>query len=142
MYEITYGNRYDGTLTTTQVAAKVRADVKAAVKAGDLPDTWKFHVRSSYFANGSSIDVAALSPNPVWTKDYDVLDPYADIVDPVAKDVKARLEAIVRSYNFDGSDTQTDYWHVAFYSNVSVRPMDGVPQFPGAKVLAPIGSVW
>src|SRR6266571_4510193 len=60
MYERAYGTKYDTKLTTTQIAALVRAEIKAAQKElapGGFPRGLKFSVRSSYFSGGSSIDI-------------------------------------------------------------------------------------
>lgn len=56
MYERSYGAKYDKNLSTTQIAALVREEIKAAVKAGTLP-AGKYSVRSQSYSGGSSIDV-------------------------------------------------------------------------------------
>lgn len=66
MYERSYGELYDGSLTTVQIAAKIRAEVKRRVKAGELPADWKYSIRSDSFAGGSAIRINATSPRPVY----------------------------------------------------------------------------
>ncbi len=39
---------------------------------------------------------------------------------PEAKEVFKQLEAMLGAYNFDGSETQVDYFHVNFYGHVRV----------------------
>jgi len=64
MYERVYGDKYDGNLDVADIAKLIRADIKEARKAGELPDDWKYSVRISRFSGGCSIDVAAKSPRP------------------------------------------------------------------------------
>lgn len=59
-----YGDKYDGNLDVAEIAKLIRADIKEARKAGDLPDDWKYGVRIARFSGGCSIDVNAKSPRP------------------------------------------------------------------------------
>src|SRR5687767_7020547 len=52
---IFYGAKYDRDLSTTQIAAKYRQDIKAAIKSGEIPAGLKVSVRTEYFAGGSAI---------------------------------------------------------------------------------------
>lgn len=54
--ERVYGDRYESTLTTTQIAARIRLDIAAGLRAGFVP-SMKVSVRSSYYSGGSSIYV-------------------------------------------------------------------------------------
>lgn len=126
---IRHGARYDARLTTPQIAAKIRDEIKAAVKAGTLPKGLQCSVRSRRFAGGSAIDVEIKALPAGWQ----VHNPErlrADQENPhgptpqipryseATRALIATLEAMLAAYNFDGSDTQTDYFHVNFYEHV------------------------
>lgn len=148
-YEIAYGSRYDGKLSTKEIAARVRAEIKALVKAGSLPPDWKFYVRYRGFAGGTSIDVTAQSPvatylcAPGWVSagpnerhlDLPIKGEWKsciirandqwhvsrdDAEAPGVAWVRTLLDGLLRSYNYDGSDIQTDYFNVNFYGHVAV----------------------
>jgi hypothetical protein len=125
---ISYGAKYDRDLSTTQIAARYRADIKAAIKTGALPKGLKLSVRSEYFAGGSAIR-ASVTACPAFR----VMNPervIADIEQPhVYKDrqhlihtteaiaLLKTLESMLNAYNFDGSDSSVDYFHVNFYGH-------------------------
>jgi hypothetical protein len=132
MYERTYGNKVEETrsLNTTEIAKRFRQDVKAAKKAGKLPKTLKLSVRTSYFSMGSSIDVTIKHAGvAIVTRDYIEewarkgsrpfgYDCRSEYFTDEAKAVKDTLEALLGSYNWDGSETQVDYFDVRFYGHV------------------------
>jgi hypothetical protein len=123
------GAKYNKDLGTTQIAALVRQEIKAAVKTGGLPRA-KYSVRSAHFAGGSSIDIQIKSPsftimNPkrieLETRDsrfqwqtYESEPRYTADASSTLK----KIEEILTSYNFDDSDSMTDYFHVNFYGGV------------------------
>jgi hypothetical protein len=128
MYQRVYGSKYDNTLTTTQIAKLIRADIRQAIKSGDIPKI-KASVRTRYFAGGSSIDIAIKETsfpilNPIYLDKYfrdeqinfNTTQRYTDQLN----DVIRKLRAISTSYNHDGSESQVDYFDVNFYSNVSL----------------------
>ena len=125
-YSIAYGNRYDKSLSTTQIAAKVRAEIKAAQKAGKLPKG-KIGIRTSYFSGGSSISIRAVGfqvLNPERLA-LDIREPHVfheygpALYTPRAAAMVKSLESLLSAYNFDGSDSMVDYFHVNFYGHVS-----------------------
>jgi len=123
----TEGSKYVATKTmsTTEIAVAFRADVNAAIKAGELPKGLRLSVRTKYFSGGSSItvDITALpSGFRVLSDDY--------LRNPIrcapwqskteeAKALIAKLEGLLNAYNFDNSDSMTDYFHVRFYGHVN-----------------------
>ena len=128
MSETHYGNKYDEALGTTEIAKRIRADIKAAVKAGTLPAGIKVSVRTRHFAGGSSIDldITAFPENTL-----NLAEVAAGEIAPLmlhrfglytseAARALSELEAIMGAYNFDGSDTQTDYFHVKFYGHAGI----------------------
>lgn len=116
MYERSYGEKYDGSLSTTEIAKLIRADIKVAVAAGELPGKpVTYSVRSEYFSMGSSIDVEVRNyAGPVEEQGFG--RPW---MTQEAGAIKARLEAISGAYNHDGSDIQVDYFDVNYYGHVT-----------------------
>jgi hypothetical protein len=123
------GTKYNKDLSTTQIAALIRLEIKAAVKSGILPKA-KYSVRSAHFAGGSSIDIRIKSPsftimNPkrieLETRDsryqwqtYESEPRYT----AEASSTLNKIKEILTHYNFDDSDSMTDYFHVNFYGGV------------------------
>lgn len=133
MSKTTYGNRYAETkhLSTTEVAKEIRKDIKALINLGALPPGLKASVKTRYFAGGSSIDVTVThlpATLPVYNPEWLVADDrgentYAQGLSRHSNQVKNILniiEGAVESYNFDGSDSMTDYFHVRFYGSVKL----------------------
>jgi hypothetical protein len=128
MSDIWYGGKYERGLDVADIAKRVRADLKAAVKAGELPKSFKAGVRISRFSGGCSITVTIKVPgvpavNPARVEfEHDHPHTYCDVAlfTEEYTALKKKVEAILKAYNFDGSDTQTDYFHVNFYGSVSL----------------------
>jgi hypothetical protein len=128
MYETKYGSKYDEvkSLTTTEIAKRIRADIKAALDNGCLPMA-KYSVRTEYFSGGSSIHVHVkeLTFCP-YTQAYLDADKAAwrgfnDTTYVGAwLQAKKAVERIVAAYNYDGSEPMIDYFHVNFYSSVDL----------------------
>lgn len=130
MYERSYGAKYDGSLSTVEIAKLVRADIKAAVADGTLPRRGphadiKYSVRTEKFAGGSAINVS-IKHFPETTelpRDF-TTDRYGQPLlgrhmTTEAVRIKGVIEAIVAAYNHDGSEVQVDYFDVNFYSSVT-----------------------
>ena len=130
------GTKYEATkdLTTTQVAALVRADIKAAVAAGELPKG-AYGVRTRRSSMSSAIDIVFAyqgadlfnAENLAWQAE----NPHAWIgnapanvrerYSAEAQRTVAKLNEILFAYNYDGSDIASDYFNVRFYSHVSPK---------------------
>jgi len=127
MSERSYGAKYDCNLSTTQVAERVRADIKAAIKAGEL-STMKVSVRTSYYSGGSSLYVTVRSVKGgidiynterlIHDRDYPYEFCNLPWMSADASAILATLTDIVRAYNHDGSDIQSDHFDVKFYEHV------------------------
>lgn len=140
MYERTYGSNYEATkeIYDTSVLAKlIRADIKAAVKAGDLPKA-TYSVQTRKYAGGSAIDIELRDLEGAWVAEDMTKCPSnstcregdhyshrgcegAEHLSDEAALAKIILSQIQNSYNFDGSETQVDYWDVRFYGHVQVE---------------------
>lgn len=120
-YSRTYGERYDGKLTVTDIAARMRADIKAAVDAERLPGApVSYSVTIDRFAGGQAIDIRVRD----WPGDPRTDQPYHPggsvmAYTPEAKAAIDVLEAVHQAYNHDGSDITTDYFDVNYYGDVS-----------------------
>ncbi len=101
-----YGMKFERGLDITEIAKRVRADIKAAIKTGTLP-AMKASVTVSRYAGGQSLNVKI--------KDCPAM--VGKLLNTKIASIKhGRLD--VDEYNFDKSDTQSDYFHVNFYGHV------------------------
>lgn len=127
---IHYGTKYAATasLTHVQVAKLVRADIKAAVAAGELP-RGKYSVTCESYSGGCSINaevskvegIAVHNPERLLfaresPHEFCRLEPHSPEMAAALK----RVESIIAAYNFDGSNSMVDYFHVRFYSRVGL----------------------
>ena len=118
------GTKYDISRTTADCAKLIRADLKAAVKAGELPKGLKLSVRTTS-VRAIRIEVKAapfVFLNPEYVREA-TLNPhvfqaarlrYSD--ETIA--LLARIERIANGYNMDRSEIESDYFHVHYYLTV------------------------
>lgn len=129
MYEIKYGAKYEKGLDVKEIAKRFRAEVKAAQAAGELPKELKLSVKISRYSGGRSIDVKIKAcPFPVMNAkrmERELANPHEyipGVLEPIynepARALKAKLSDMLEAYNFDGSESQVDYFHVNFYGGV------------------------
>lgn len=126
MTSIAYGKKYSRGMDVKEIAALVRGEIKAAVKSGELPKALKASVRIDRYSGGRSIDVKLTCPGlkvysvPRLLADRDEPNVYSGLnwMSDEASEVTKKVKAMLDAYNFDGSDTMTDYFHVNFYSEV------------------------
>jgi hypothetical protein len=132
---MSYGRGFEGSrlemtkgLSRAEIAKLFRADVKDAIKRGDLPKGLKVSIRTHEYAGGGSIN-AKVTAVPEGFKVLHAARLYAEACCPhVASDrpyhtaeaaaVEKKLDALLSAYNFDDSDSMTDYFHVRFYKSV------------------------
>lgn len=142
MYERTYGTKYQSLgeyPSAATIAKAVRSDLKAAVKAGDLPGV-KYYVRCSNFSMGCSVDVYVDYQGEVSctecngqrnSRSYEGQHgnlcqhcaPWGSStwMHPEAKVVHDKVDAILNAYNHDGSEILTDHFDVRYYGNVTME---------------------
>lgn len=129
------GTKYEATkdLDAREITKMIRADIKAATKAGQIQDGTKVSVRLRRYAGGQSIDVVVkqvpFQVHPVAWLDWGIDPETRHSIYPsqlemprytlAALSLRARLEGILASYNRDASDPMTDYYNTRFYSFVS-----------------------
>lgn len=129
MYDRSYGNKYDASLSTVEIAKRIRADVKALAISG-----LKVSVRSR--TKGTSaidIEIKALPEDMnVYNESYtSYRKQFPDTNADVRFDFNSRftqeylalfetINSIHSAYNHDGSNYMTDYFDVNYYGNVSL----------------------
>lgn len=121
-----YGSRYDEKLSTTEIARRFREDVKEAKRRGELPKGLKLGVRTKSYSGGSSIRVEIKEAPGIRILNPEHLErelrgePTHGIpwIHDEAKRLVDRLDGMLRAYNYDGSDSMTDYFDVNFYGSV------------------------
>ena len=116
------GSRYDGNLSTTDISARVRVYAKERYK------DYKFSVRTEYYSGGSSIYIKLVS-GPVPAFKEDAPSPYISTMSNISEkfgltsEVYAVLSDVVaycNSFNYDDSDSMTDYFDTNFYLHINV----------------------
>lgn len=120
-------------LDVVEVAKRVRAEIKAAQKAGGLPEG-KIAVTTERFAGGCSLSIRVVNveaqmfnpervaievmrPHDYWNDDeYRAMPRFTTD----GQNIMAALKTIVGKYHRDESDLMTDYFNVNFYLHVDV----------------------
>ena len=117
------GSRYDGTLSTKDIAALVREYCKSHW------NQWRFSVRCKYFSGGSEIRIE-LNGGPIacgtareegiCDAKYGIQTAYRhcehdDRINPLAEAVMRDVVEYCQSFNYDDSDGQIDYFDTNFY---------------------------
>lgn len=144
MYEISYSDKYEKDLNITEIAKRLRAEIRITVKADKLPKC-KYSVRISRFSGGQSLSVTVSdTPFPVHNRRYLELEHQInygfhnrqEVNDLYAKknvmqrwtqeaiDLIKTLEVMADQWNYDGSETQVDYFNVNYYKNVNYDAYD------------------
>ncbi len=125
--DATTGDKYNANLSTKEIAVLIRADIKAAVKAGTLPKG-KYSVRISSGSMYSAIDIRisdlAMQVFNEERLESDLLDPHSFVPEHMcprytaaAKSAKDTCEAIMGAYNHNRSDSMVDHFDVKFYGH-------------------------
>lgn len=116
------GSRYDSLLSTIDISARVRAYAKERYK------DYKFSVRTEYYSGGSSIYIKLVS-GPVPAFKEDAPRPYVSTMSNISENfgltsevfaVVSDVVAYCNSFNYDDSDSMTDYFDTNFYLHINV----------------------
>lgn len=120
------GSKYEAGLSTVEIAKRLRAEIKAAIKDGKLPKM-TVSVRVPHY-NDLQIRISDLPLNP-YTRLYAAarnasLDlyntPWRDQVHTAeALAIRDRLEEMAQAYRRDNSDISSDYFDCNFYLSVN-----------------------
>jgi hypothetical protein len=113
--------RGQGHLNITEIAKRMRVNLRNAQSVGMLPAGAKFSVTTDRFSMGQSIDVTVKGMPDSWTYGEPVEGrlgrPYSDAATAMMK----AIEGMLGEYNRDRSDAMTDYFDVWFYSHVTIE---------------------
>lgn len=119
------GSRYNSDMSTKDISIKIREYVKTA-----YPDC-KFSVTTHYASMCSEIRVSLMSGPYEALKDgqtYHSVNQYHVERDPLltdwAKAVLSDVNDCIKSYHWDDSDSQIDYFDVNFYYDLGVGKWD------------------
>lgn len=105
------GSKYTGYRDAALIAKDIRADIKAAKSAGEIPADVKVSVRCEKYSGGQSVRVTLSGWEPERVRDGEgYLTWEADMV-------RRRIEAMREAYNRDASDPMTDYYDVTYYGS-------------------------
>jgi len=126
----TIGAKYVQGRDVAEVARLLRADIAEAIRMSELPKGLKCSVRIARYAGGQSLnlEVTALPAelalaNPARVL-FDKTHPHRPhpagmgLYSDEATQLVAKLEKLANAYNYDRSDSMTDYWDVNFYLHV------------------------
>jgi hypothetical protein len=112
-----YGSKYQENMDIKDIAKEVRKAIKM--------DGFKFSVKIQRFSGGQSLkvrikevpdDFPMVAMKESWNG-YGAQWQYS----PELKELMDYIEAIINSYNYDGSDSMVDYFDVNFYGFVDVE---------------------
>ena len=116
------GSNFEGFLDATEVAARVRAELKRAQAANYLPAGVTFSVTRDKYSGGQSVNVVVRG-----IPDSDRLDPVEKnqwnepIECPEALELVNRVDSITNAWNRQDTDSSSDYYNVAYSSRVSIE---------------------
>ena len=128
----TTGTKFEATrdLDIAAIAKLVRADIKAAVKSGELPAGLVASVRISRYSMGQSLGVSFGAPgvnpvNPDWAAASEAArfgwdgGPGFSRLTGEGMRIEAVVAGIVGAYNFNNSDSMSDYYHTRFSASAN-----------------------
>lgn len=119
-------------LDTTAVAKRIREEIAAAVRTGELPRA-SYSVRTDKYSMGSSITIAVSKlPFPVLNPDAFYVEPGASWItfdrarfqsrfSPEAQEVERKVNALVDAYHWDRSDWNSDVYNERFARDVRIQ---------------------
>ena len=126
------GAKYQKGRTIAEIKRLLVADIKAAIKAGQLPQgTYKVSARQGRGTGHDRIEVAIAglaivsAMNPArrqWMVEHGGRDDgfFGYRLSDEAREVVRTVQAMVDAYGYDRSDSMTDYFDFAFSSSVDV----------------------
>ena len=105
------GSKYTGYRDAALIAKDIRADIKAAKAAGEIPADVKVSVRCEKYSGGQSVRVtlSGWAAGDIWDEERRVM--------PRAEQVRRKIDAMREAYNRDASDPMVDYYDVTYYGS-------------------------
>lgn len=117
------GAKYDKGLRAKDIAKLLREEVKTAIKAGTLP-AMKLSITTSGYRSINvtvmEIDTVVMNPERIAKEQavgpsVHVADCHYPIFNETGKSILDTLRSMVMQYNYDRSDSQSDYFDTNFY---------------------------
>lgn len=115
-------------LTQTEVAKRIRRDVKAAQEAGYLPKSVKVSVRQQTGAMMSGFYVRATVPDEIYDPEPypwdgpDPVSPWRARRNDLASELSRRLNVVTNRYGSSDTNSMVDYFDSYRESSVSLQP--------------------
>ncbi|MEU9420997.1 hypothetical protein [Streptomyces sp. NPDC048272] len=148
--DVVYGDKYEQVkgMRLQDIAKLMRADIKMARKVGtksfapgavavadpigDMPQQIKVSVTSEYFSGGGAIHMRVKNVPQDWgfVQAQDMWGAMRWVPSSAFEAVLTDLKLIHQAYNYDGTDSQVDYFHVNYYGHVEYdwpNPDDETP---------------
>ena len=131
MYGIHYGEAYESDLDVVEIAKRIRSQLKQLSKAKHSPLYGaKVSVRIERYSMGRSIDARLGLPYRVDVTEEEqantrMVAGQEIYLTPAASAAKKLGQEIVDAFNFDGSDSMTDYYHVNYSGFAHVYELEG-----------------
>lgn len=119
---IKYGTNYKENLDVVEISKIMRKEIKRLIAEKKICASYKYSVKTERFAGGSSIDISVKTllnedrPARVWDENDCCWKEYT----PELQKTYEQLKLLHRSYNFDGSDSMSDYFFVKYYGGVKI----------------------
>lgn len=134
VYRKTTGAKFTGWRDVASIAKDVRADLKAARKAGYLPEELRISVRSDKFAGGQAIQlqVRGLDDRDIYQPKSHLDLAYERRYTEYATQVRDRVTAIANAYGKSDVSSETDYSNVAYYCHVDLIDEERAALYAGA----------
>lgn len=119
--------------TAAEIAKLIRADIKAAIAADDLPGTARnYSVRIDNFSGGRSIRIAAKGLDGVWETCKGLAATgcnhwgcehgrQTEVLTSEGQRIEKLLQSFHNAYNYDHGDSMTDYFNVNYYGSAHVE---------------------
>lgn len=121
-----YGDRYDSKMSRDETKRAILEDLKEAVAKGEIAGAftarWHGYKSLTLTIKGAAFPLVALErlklDLAIGSKEF-VPEFRAPRETAAATALREAVESIANRYNFDHSDSQTDYFHVNFYLTVA-----------------------
>jgi hypothetical protein len=117
-YPATTGSKFTGYQNATEIAKKVRADLKEAQEKNYLPQHLSFSVKKDSGAMSSSVTVTVIGIPDEKISD---LPGVFGRLTPEAQELRKRVEGITGAYNQSRTNSQLDYFQETYYSRVELE---------------------
>lgn len=117
------GSKYVPGRDVVETKKAVLEDLKRARSAGYLPPHVTFSGRTSRYSGGCSLNIAVkgLSDDEIFAPESENTLAYGRSRTKRARQVVQRVEALIGAHNVDRSRSESDYFDVDFYAQVSLE---------------------